>query len=743
MDHMLQFAGLFLLVFALALFPSRQASAQSDATPLRLQAGEWQVTLDPADGAVQCVHASGAVVEGVLTFAVEQDGKAVPWTIVAPRDSVADRAGIADADNNVQGYVAVRGSGGRLEIAPVHRTAQSYRGTLTFTGTARVGADTFACRTRPQAEYRVVQMAAGPADSALNDSLFDVPTDTALRFDGASVVIARPADAFELTLTADIHDAACNALVFDLCRDYYRARYVPYYTPVDKTRCPSPPTGWMSWNTYFDKAGEKDNLDEARIGAQCLKPFGMEIWSIESWQDNSPTLPVSKFHNLTLRPDPNKFPSGMKWLADQIRALGFTPGIWTVPFGTGDAAFYEAHKDWFLHNADGSPMRNWNGLYVVDPSQAAVRQHMEDTHRTMAQDWGYEYFKIDGMSGRNSGYSAHFYERPEVRAAFREPCDDPFKLCVEALRRGIGPDRIWLACQGHFTGAEIGHADAGRTGADIVHPNQPPHWDNYRNQAWCTLNQMFVNNIVWYCDPDTLLVGEAPMETARLATAVVGLPGQMMFAGDKLATLPPERMRLLQQCLPVCDVRPLDLYPIFEMAPIWDLKVRRDFATWDVVSVFNWDEAAADMAVAFAELGLGDGEYVVYDFWNNACLGVHEGGFTVSVAPHGNALLAVHPAAGRPQFISTDRHITQGAISIGGVAWDADAKTLSGTAKLVAGFPSRLALYVPEGWNVLSSEADGAEVVENGLGDDGVYHMTLQSASGGEAAWRVVCGSAN
>ena len=85
---------------------------------------------------------------------------------------------------------------------------------------------------------------------------------------------------------------------------------------------------------------------------------------------------------------------------DRIRELGFRPGIWTVPFGTGDGRFYQAHKSWFLHDAKGEPMHNWCGLYVLDPSQEAVRRHMEETHRTMSEEWGYEYFKIDGMSGR-------------------------------------------------------------------------------------------------------------------------------------------------------------------------------------------------------------------------------------------------------------------------------------------------------------------------------------------------------
>ena len=75
----------------------------------------------------------------------------------------------------------------------------------------------------------------------------------------------------------------------------------------------------MSWNVYFDQAGEKENISEACLGAKHLKPYGLEIWSIESWQDNSaPRQPVSSFHNLTLRPYAAQFPHGMKWLADQI-----------------------------------------------------------------------------------------------------------------------------------------------------------------------------------------------------------------------------------------------------------------------------------------------------------------------------------------------------------------------------------------------------------------------------------------
>ena len=531
----------------------------TDAAKLSLKFDEWAVTFSAKKAALDCRHRpSGCHLKADLAFRVRSGRKREQWAFAHCEDASPNRIALHDANGNCQGYVALDGRGGALRLHVIERAAQKYRGELSFHGIATLGRQSFACRTQAAMKSKVVQMAAGPADSALNDSLFDVDTDTALVFSGAPATIStkRPGKSkkpkFNVTATALAHEASQSTICITVEKDYYRSRYAPWYRPIDKTRCPSPPTGWMSWNVYFDTAGEDENLAEARVGANKLEPYGLEIWSIESWQDNSATLPVRNFHNLTLRPFGEQFPHGMQWLADRIRELGFRPGIWTVPFGTGDEAFYDARKEWFLHDADGSPMSNWCGRFVLDPSQRAVRQHMRDTHRAMAEEWGYEFFKIDGMSGRSPSYSAHFFERPEVQAAFAEPCPNPYERCVKALRKGIGPGRILLACQGHYSGPDLIASDAGRIGADIVHPNHPPRWHNYLDQGKATLNQLFANNIVWYNDPDTLLVGEyASLAVARLATAVVALPGQMMFAGDKLAELPKERMWLLQRTLPV------------------------------------------------------------------------------------------------------------------------------------------------------------------------------------------------
>lgn len=697
-----------------------------------LALGNWSLTFNEADARLELAHAAGEVrVSGTLGF--DAGGKA--WRVAAPRDAVRTRLALVDDKGDVQGYLAFVDNGDRLEVLAYHRTAQNYSGELRFDGEVAFTPGSFACRTEASKASRVLQLASGPVDSALNDTVFDPQLDRALLFRAAWRRLAtKGPGAYGVSLRGRIEEASEAVWTLTLERDYYRRRYVPYYQPIDRTRCPSPPTGWMSWNTYFDTATAADNLAEARIGQAQLQPFGMEYWSIESWQDNSDRLPVSAFDNLSLTPNPRQFPEGMKKLADDIRALGFRPGLWTAPFGTGSDAFYAAHKGWFLHDAEGKPIPTWNGKYTIDPSQPEVIDHLREIHRIASREWGYAFFKIDGMSGRNRGYCAHFFERPEIRARFKDPsCPNPFERCVNAFREGIGPDRVFLACQGHFTGAEAAVADASRTGADIVHPNQPPKWANLLSQARCTLNQVFAHNIVFYADPDTLLVGEAlGIEQARLATTVVALPGQMMFAGDKLGGLPPERMKLLQQALPVCDVRPLDLYPVFRLLPVWNLKVARPFASWDVVALFNWEEGAARVGFDFAELGLDpETSYAVYEFWTGVCHGARSGRFELEVPGRGTRLLAVHRAAPHPQFLSSDRHITQGGVELQALAWDAASKALSGTVAAVKGFPLTLRFRVPEGYALDAARAGGGASCAAAAETPGVLAVTLTAPATG------------
>lgn len=643
--------------------------------------------------------------------------KDVCWTLSRSRDGVPDRFSIVDPDGNVQGYWVVNTEGSRIEILFFHRSAQNFEGVFSLEGTVSFKKDSFVCRTHAAEGERVLNLSDGFVNNLHNDSIFAPQDDILLSFSAKDLEVAHAGDGqFSVKMSGRIHSSAESVFAITLTDDWFKKRYMPYYKAISMKPEHKVPTGWMSWNTYFDTATAEDNLSEARIGKKYLQPFGCDIWHIESWQGNSDKLPVSGFYNMNLEVNEKQFPKGMKRLADDIRELGFIPGIWTAPFGTGSEEFYKEHKSWFLHKKNGEPVSCWNGIYTLDPTVPEAREHIKKIHRIASQEWGYRYFKVDGMSGRNHTYCAHLYERSEIRACFHDPsCPNPFELCIKAIREGIGEDSYLLACQGHSTGPESTYADASRLGADIVHPNQPVVWPNVMNQARCFLNQSFAHNVTMICDPDTLLVKDLPMEEARVSATVIALPGQLTFFGDKLAGLKMDKMKILQQTLPAIRVRPMSLYPYFDMLPVWNLGVNNsEMPVYNVVALFNWTDEESVIAVTSDELGIKSVPMDSYEFWTGAAGSVEDGVLSASVPARGVRVFALHQKREYPQWLGSDRHISMSAMEISDYRWEDN--TLSMDVDLVGGFPMTQHFKIPEGFRLkkIKCVADVRHTIDNG-----------------------------
>ena len=637
--------------------------------------------------------------------------KDVRWTLSKSRDGVPDRFSIVDPSGNVQGYWVVNSEGNRLEILFFHRSAQNFEGVFSLEGKVTFKTDAFACRAHADENERVLNLSNGIVDNRHNDSIFALREDILLSFSAANLEILSQKDgSFSLKMSGRIHSSAESTFSITQTDDWFKNRYMPYYKAITLKPEHKVPTGWMSWNTYFDTATAEDNLSEARIGKKYLQPFGCDIWHIESWQGNSDKLPVSGFYNMNLEVNEKQFPKGMKQLADDIRERGFIPGIWMAPFGTGSVEFYNKHRDWFLHDKEGKPISSWNGRYTLDPTVPEAREHIKNIHRIASQEWGYRYFKIDGMSGRGHGYCAHLYERPEIRACFHDPgCPNPFELCVKALREGIGENSYFLACQGHSTGPESTYADASRLGADIVHPNKPVAWSNVRNQARCFLNQAFAHNITMICDPDTLLVKDLPMEEARVSATVIALPGQLTFFGDKLAGLNMDKMKILQQTLPAIRVRPVSIYPYFDMLPVWNLSVNNSMMPeYQVVALFNWTDEESVISVTSEELGIESAQRDTYEFWTGAAGSMEDDVLQASVPAHGVRVFSLHKKLEYPQWIGSDRHISMNALEISDYRWEDD--TLSMGVDLVGGFPMTQHFRIPDNLHLYKVRCPGAKI---------------------------------
>ena len=64
------------------------------------------------------------------------------------------------------------------------------------------------------------------------------------------------------------------------------------------------------------------------------------------------------------------------------------------------------------------------------------------------------------------------------------------------------------------------------------------------------------------------------------------------------------------------------------------------------------------------------------------------------VPPRAVRLVALQPAAGHPQFLTSDRHITQGGVELKDQSWS--GKTLKTTVNAIGGFPMTVRFSVPK-----------------------------------------------
>ena len=170
-----------------------------------------------------------------------------------------------------------------------------------------------------------------------------------------------------------------------------------------------------------------------------------------------------------------QFPRGMKPLLADIRAAGFTPGLWIAPFMVGNRSrLYAEHPDWVVRDrASGEPLApmtfygefRWHKrseeYYVLDithPGGGSVRaQGVPDLGARIG---------VAATSRRTSCTSAASTDRSR-RAATADGLSriEVWMRMVRLIREEIG-DALWLA-SGSPIWAPIGWIDAVRIGRDI------------------------------------------------------------------------------------------------------------------------------------------------------------------------------------------------------------------------------------------------------------------------------------
>lgn len=506
---------------------------------------------------------------------------------------------------------------------------------------------------------------------------------------------------------------------------------IEYYAPLDKSVFPLPPSGLCTWYYYYQDINEDEVERNARWIAENLKDYGARIVQIDDgWQKET----KEGRHGSRDWTDVDKaFSGGMARLAASIKSLGLTPGIWLAPHGQSNEEVVRNAPGVFLFKPDGtSASESWEGKFLVDPSTPETQAYLKDLFRTLC-DWGYEYFKIDGQPVVVNEYrrTGQFMKNPG------DP-EELYRATLASIREAIGPDRYLLGCWGTpYEG--VGFMNGSRTGGDVV-----GGWSGFLGALRATMRGYFTHNVVWYADPDVLLVRPPlTLEQARVWATLQGLTGQALLSSDRLMDLSEDRVEILRRVFPAVDIRPLDLFPSPRNKRIWDLKISHLGRRYDVVGVFNFGEDRPDeIELDWRALGLPEDRPVhVFDFWSGEYVGAWEAGMAVTVNPTSCRVFALLPMSGQIQLVSTSRHITQGWVDLVRLGSGPDGLSFKGTSRIIGHDPYRIHFAFPRGKNfvIKSAKARGSsgKVPARPTNHQGWATLTIDADATAEVDWEV------
>jgi len=268
---------------------------------------------------------------------------------------------------------------------------------------------------------------------------------------------------------------------------------------------------------------------------------------------------------------------------------------------------------------------------------------------------------------------------------------------LKTIREIIGPKRIMLICATQWRA--MGYGDTCRTGTDVQPHRLKEGVISFLNALRATFSNYWMHTVIWYCDPDVIIVRqELPFEAAKVWASLLGLSGQVLMISDNMLELSEERIELLKRILPPQPIRPMDLFPRKPEPPypqIWDLKIATNWGKWDIVGVFRWfEDDPAEVIITREKLGLPEGRYVIYDVWEKKFIGELGDKLILKLEPETCKVLCIRMLEGIPLFLGTNRHITQGYPDVLKLKWNKERNIVKGESLLVKDDPYEIRFLI-------------------------------------------------
>lgn len=461
------------------------------------------------------------------------------------------------------------------------------------------------------------------------------------------------------------------------------------------------PAGWSTWDYYFGDICEDAVLENVRYLKKYHDRFPVEYIQIDAG--------YCKPEGMWIEWDQEKFPHGPAWIAGKIREYGFKPGIWLIPFFVHPSSdIAKKHRDWLVKDFEGRCIQQpvLGSSFVLDGTHPGAQEYLRRLAHIITCEYGFQYIKMDGASA--IGYTRGIRHDPAATGC------EGFRKGLEAFRSGMAEKTFLLGAAGF--GPSLGICNGMRVGEDVgarwdwskvnVHAGERDRYHGSGNVKRCIeslLNSHYMHRRFWINDGDYLVVrtdrSELSLREAETWASVVALSGTSIILGDRMKTLPRERLGIVSKILPVYGKAgiPIDFLenPIPEVLV---LNVSNKNERWKIVGLFNYSDQSAVKSVGKERLALKGDRYHAFSFWDQKYLGCIREKLSVQLEPHSCAVVSLRKDTGYPQIIGTDIHITQGGIEISESRWDSTGILyifLRGSGRT-----GILTLYVPRGWRI-------------------------------------------
>ncbi len=298
-----------------------------------------------------------------------------------------------------------------------------------------------------------------------------------------------------------------------------------------------PAIGWTSWYHYYTKINEEIILKN--LNAFSEKNIKIDFFQIDDGYQNR----VGDWLDIHTE----KFPKGMKYIADKIHGKNIKAGLWLAPFVVEKKSkIFQQHQEWLLKDEKGklisagyNPM--WSGhFYILDIYNSQVKEYLSGVFFTIFNKWNFDMVKLDFL------YAAAILPRKNKTRG------QVMFDAMEFLRKTC-TNKIILGC-GVPLGAAFGQVDYCRIGADIhlSWEHQLLKLLNNRERVSTiaalrsVLGRWQLNNRAFLNDPDVFILRNnknklSPIQQNTILT-INTLLGKLIFTSDDISEYSDEQL---------------------------------------------------------------------------------------------------------------------------------------------------------------------------------------------------------